>query len=250
LFDGVDQRLTIYIRKGNKNVNLIQTTGIQRWHSTERENLFDLISYVPSINEESIFRFSSVIEQSIWEKLKSHSVISIYLSTHVNRNSISYRTAGARYWIIFLNNPFQTESLSNKTSCFLELYDSKILCAALNSNLYWWWYAINYDMFNIKDYMIFSFRFNYIKSDELAALSLELEQDLEKNKQLSITTSKTRGEISTYIYQKKQSKLIIDRIDYILAQHYKFTQEELDYIINYDIKYRMGNEMNNNTEDN
>ena len=29
-------------------------------------------------------------------------------------------------------------------------------------------------------------------------------------------------------------------MDILLAQHYNFTQEELDYIINYDIKYRMG----------
>jgi len=26
----------------------------------------------------------------------------------------------------------------------------------------------------------------------------------------------------------------------VLAQHYGFTDEELDFIINYDIKYRMG----------
>lgn len=29
-------------------------------------------------------------------------------------------------------------------------------------------------------------------------------------------------------------------IDTILAQHYGFTEEELDFTINYDIKYRMG----------
>ncbi len=32
----------------------------------------------------------------------------------------------------------------------------------------------------------------------------------------------------------------IDEIDRILANHYGFTNEELDFIINYDIKYRMG----------
>ena len=31
-----------------------------------------------------------------------------------------------------------------------------------------------------------------------------------------------------------------DRIDERLAQHYGFTPAELDFIINYDIKYRMG----------
>ena len=38
----------------------------------------------------------------------------------------------------------------------------------------------------------------------------------------------------------RHSKPIIDQIDTILAHHYGFTDEELDYIINYDIKYRMG----------
>ena len=38
----------------------------------------------------------------------------------------------------------------------------------------------------------------------------------------------------------KKSKTFIDQIDYALAKHYGFTEEELDYIINYDIKYRLG----------
>ena len=35
-------------------------------------------------------------------------------------------------------------------------------------------------------------------------------------------------------------KPIIDEIDQLLAQHYGLTDEELDFIISYDIKYRMG----------
>jgi hypothetical protein len=38
------------------------------------------------------------------------------------------------------------------------------------------------------------------------------------------------------------SKSVLDEIDLLLAKHYGFTDEELDFIINYDIKYRMGNE--------
>ena len=41
-----------------------------------------------------------------------------------------------------------------------------------------------------------------------------------------------------------KSKPIIDEIDKVLARHYGFTEEELDFIINYDIKYRMGDELN------
>ncbi len=37
-----------------------------------------------------------------------------------------------------------------------------------------------------------------------------------------------------------KSKPLIDEIDRVLARHYGFRDEELDFIINYDIKYRMG----------
>jgi hypothetical protein len=32
---------------------------------------------------------------------------------------------------------------------------------------------------------------------------------------------------------------IIDEIDKVFAKHYGFTEKELDFIINYDIKYRI-----------
>ena len=35
-------------------------------------------------------------------------------------------------------------------------------------------------------------------------------------------------------------------IDRLVYQLYGFTEEELDFIINYDIKYRMGDELNDN----
>ena len=43
-------------------------------------------------------------------------------------------------------------------------------------------------------------------------------------------------------FQEKRTP-IIDEIDKVLAKHYGFTDEELDFIINYDIKYRMGDEL-------
>ena len=49
--------------------------------------------------------------------------------------------------------------------------------------------------------------------------------------------------ISKAVYQEfypATSKAIIHEIDRVLARHYSFTEEELDFIINYDTKYRMG----------
>lgn len=46
-----------------------------------------------------------------------------------------------------------------------------------------------------------------------------------------------------------KAKPIIDEIDRVLAEHYGFTEEELDFIINYDIKYRMGRDASDGEED-
>ena len=69
--------------------------------------------------------------------------------------------------------------------------------------------------------------------------------DYEDNKYKKDTFYKSTGRnVIYYEYYPKLSKPIIDEIDKVLAKHYGFTDEELDFIINYDIKYRMGDELN------
>jgi len=47
--------------------------------------------------------------------------------------------------------------------------------------------------------------------------------------------------IETFDYAS--CKPIIDEIDRVLARLYGFTDEELDFTISYDIKYRMGDQL-------
>ena len=50
------------------------------------------------------------------------------------------------------------------------------------------------------------------------------------------------GSVTNQLFRVQRSKRIIDEIDRALVKHYGLTEEELDFIINYDIKYRMGRE--------
>lgn len=74
----------------------------------------------------------------------------------------------------------------------------------------------------------------------LAMIAKELDQDLRKNAHAEVRHYKDQGDIDCYTVEMRESKPIIDKIDRALAKHYGFTEEELDFIINYDIKYRMG----------
>ena len=54
------------------------------------------------------------------------------------------------------------------------------------------------------------------------------------------TFYKATGRVIYEEFYPKLSKPIIDKLDSLLAVLYGFTEEELDFIINYDIKFRMG----------
>lgn len=57
------------------------------------------------------------------------------------------------------------------------------------------------------------------------------------------------GLTKTLSLKKSKSKPIMDRMVTVLAEHYGFTEAELDFIINYDIKYRMGKALFGEEED-
>lgn len=68
--------------------------------------------------------------------------------------------------------------------------------------------------------------------------------DLERNKGRKKCLYNSTGYVEYDEYYPKLSKCIIDEIDKHLSIHYGFTEEELDFIINHDIKYRMDDELN------
>jgi len=82
---------------------------------------------------------------------------------------------------------------------------------------------------------------------QLSKLVKEFLVDLRHNAK-KVAYNKNNGITEYEQYFPRYSKHIIDEIDKVLAKHYGFTEEELDFIINYDIKYRMGSELEGGEE--
>ncbi len=89
------------------------------------------------------------------------------------------------------------------------------------------------------------FKFDYpmcsedLKS-ELNSICSRLIANLQDNIKIGIENRANGDYVEVARYFPQKSKKLLDEIDKILAEHYGFTEEELDFIINYDIKYRMG----------
>jgi len=253
LFDGVDQRLIIELIGSERNQCNLFTTGIKRWYSSKREFLFPSINYSQQ-DDNNLSYTPSILkiqndkkETTILKKFYSNKSISFLKSEHTTKGVIYYRTAGGRYWKVISDGPSGTDAVSEKAAYFSSL-TSYQASAILSSSTFWWYYSCHFDMFNLKDYMIFGFRFSDPQTDVLTKLNIlgkKYLNSLEENAEIKSINSKTKGTIDQKQYIVSKSKPFIDEIDTILAKHYGFTDEELDFIINYDIKYRMGKELDN-----
>ena len=122
----------------------------------------------------------------------------------------------------------------------------------MNSTLFYWFYVNYSDGHNFTKFVIGSIPFKFPEENILNRIKLLtniLMSDLKSNSNRKTAYYKATGQVEYDEYFPKKSKSIIDEIDTVLAEHYGFTDEELDFIINYDIKYRMGKELENGEDE-
>ena len=253
LFDGLEHiRVSIVLgRKGRSNP-VISTTRYIKFATETRPFLFNSITL--QVNEQprhgsSVLKVSTALENDIVRKLWSKkNSIADYLQEPENGNYVYYGY-GFGYWGKILNfkSFFKGEKVNSSTGdkyiyCRKGL-DRDALTSVMNSSLFYWFYVNYSDGHNFTKHVIGSFPFEIPDTQTLANLKVlcsNLMCDLEKNAKRKTAYYAATGQVEYDEFYPKHSKKIIDEIDRALARHYGFTEEELDYIINYDIKYRMG----------
>ena len=260
LFEMIEHlRASIIISvRGKSDTSKIYSTKYNRWYSDHRNLLFENIRYDDVTNfcvSYTIPKFSYKIENEINEKLHStHNVIANTYNKY-SSNKVYYRSAGGGYFLLVKNKKSITYINGNiedvKAEKALPIdghYGNDAVGGAISSSLFYWNYIAYTDCRNLQKSFIDSFHlFNDLEEgcNDLTVHAVELFEDYEKNKYTKSTHYKKTGNDVIYDeYYPKKSKPLIDEIDKVLAQHYGFTDEELDFIINYDIKYRMGDELN------
>jgi predicted choloylglycine hydrolase len=177
------------------------------------------------------------------------------IASYIRENgfSVFYHNAPVHWHKIFDFVPYYSEGSTKKQSSHLKslFFKDKKQCAAVicafSSTLFYWynWQYSNCRDLSTKDLLRFPLSLGLVNSefiDELLLLKNQLMRSLKQNSKIYKRLSK---DILTEFdsFYPMYSKPIIDEIDKVLAKHYGFTGEELDFIINYDIKYRMGGEL-------
>jgi hypothetical protein len=250
LFDTVNRALTIFVGCRSSH-SRTHSTNYQKWNSDTREDLIPTIAYCEIERDRPSFwapKLGSPVERGILSKVlavKNRMSDFLKKSPHL----IYYRTTGGLYWKVFTDfapefkcNESRSHSSRETTMSVMKAQYVKPSIGVLSSNLFWWWYTITSNLrdLNPSDIQGFPVPERVLHDEEIGGLGSKYIRDLQQNSIMLVRHQKQTGRTETQCFKIQKSKAIIDQIDSLLAQHYGFTDEELDFIINYDIKYRMG----------
>ena len=258
LFEGLEHsRLTIHLLGRKEQPPQLFSTRYNKWIADERASLFAELKFaksLPMLVGGTVPKFCSELEISIADKL----------SAQTRRLSAFYARAGAHrilysrkvgYFLQVLD--FEPQVLDGKGRrrrpsefkelTFLEELHGVLALSCLNANLFYWFITVFSDCRHVNKREVDAFPVDLqslatsSSTRGLLKLAKTLMGDLQKNS-VDRKMSFKHDTLTVQCIYPKVSKSIIDRIDCVLANHYGFTDEELDFIINYDIKYRMGRE--------
>ena len=264
LFDGAFQRLSILIAQHcSTQPCTIHTTKIQRWYAPERPYLIDLIAYTTALGmiKPAVFpKLAAALQERILCKVLEHSQghsLARMLAPRRTAHFVYYQEA-TNYWMkaacrvpFYKKNGAVMEPQHGRFLYFDQEQTARTIMALVNSSLFYLWFATYSDGFHLSHALVKEFPIGaeLCQINELAQLSRRLEEDIQAHATLSTRNTKPGKlaeqeghQIELEEYHMSFSKPIIDEIDTVLAKYYDFTSEELDFIMNYDSKYRMGRE--------
>ena len=250
LFDTVNRPLTICVATPSVKGQTF-STNYQKWTAANRDFLMYGIDYVKIPSHRTAAwapKLGAEVEIAVLEKCQQVNTV-LRLFTGQSQHKVYHRRTGGLYWKVFTDFPpkfrgnGKSGRSSTETSFGVQASEMlKPVVAVLSSNLFWWWYTITTNCRDLAPYDIQNFPVpkSALYDPQLLKLAEAYLEDLERNSIMQVRVQKRTGRTETQSFKIQKSKHIIDKIDRVLAGHYGFTEEELDFIINYDIKYRMG----------
>ena len=253
LFDGLEHiRLSIILHLAQPRSTCV-TTGYLRWAGVERDALFERLAFQETgpFTVRYIPKVGSDLEAQIIKKIYRPGLPLEASYSEASRHTVIYTRKLSHFVQILGFTPkmkvdgIAREPSELKTLYFANANTAGCALSVLNSTLFYWLMNVTSDCRNLNRREIDSFPIHLRTLEEqhssnLQRLSVALNDNFKANSKIVPMNFKDHGKMEIQCVYPKLGKSIIDEIDRVLAKHYSFTDEELDFIINYDIKYRMG----------
>ena len=250
LFDGVKYRLSIIISASSSKGTF--NSGYLRWYAEERSHLFPAkVAFEECNFKNGYLRFaklgtsgaSSVVKKLTTQK----ATVGTYLRK-AGRGHVTYHRSPV-FWIRsmdfepYFKSPVKERSTDHLKDIYFENQQvANTAGAIINSSLFYFWFSVQGNCRNLTGDDIKGAPIVPVGSANLDCVAKQFDalmKDLQGNSRRRVYEYKT-GRVEYDEFYPSLSKTVIDKIDLELGKLYGFTDVETDFIINYDIKYRMG----------
>lgn len=247
LFEGVNLRLSILIAGPRQTEKPpLYSTRYCLWSSEEREALLRLLCYCQSeiLSDGRWIKAGQVLALSVVTKLLDRTGTPERWTARTSPYRFSYHRSPL-YWIRAMDFEPYFKSATKERSVhhfrdlsFSDRSHAAVTGCLMNSNLFYFWFTTVGNCRNLTNDDILGFPLGDPPTEYASILNDEYSRLMDDYRAHSDITVRYNCEYQTFY--PSRSKGIIDQIDTLLAQHFTFTEEQLDFVLNYDIKYRMG----------
>ena len=248
VFEGVEMPTAIWLRFAAKNARLATAT-VRRFYSVERSHAIQvsrLFERTAEIAGHRVPKIEGNLGASVLSKLfgpRNVESIAVRASSH----RVHYQEA-CQYWAKsstfsprFIRNGEQVDQPHGRIISLESKLAAGFVNCLLNSSLFYWYYSTLADCEHINDSLVKGFPLprNWEATDWKSLSSL-IDKALRSSASSKSITTKQGHVIEYDEIDGKRARDVILQADIALGSGFGFTQAELDYVVNYDIKYRVG----------
>lgn len=241
----VNTSILLFQKTGTACKHLYSTKMHRRGNEFDLQKLIDNMQFV-DVKGNTLYgripKIGSEIEKTILNKLFKQTKLGSFIKT--SGSPIIYRFAGGRYFKVVTN--YSNGSSAERTIYFANKKIADAVGCILSSNLSFWFYQIFSDNLNWKTYEIENFTIPQLSTENIGYLDKLYSRyltDIEAKANIRTTSEESTYNVDSFKeYKIVHSKAIIDEIDDYICPLYGLTQEETDFIKNYELEFRLAGE--------
>ena len=258
LFDGVNQRITIFycLSKEENNKCVVHSSKLWYWKKEDQEKVvhYPETTEIGIITEGVIPKVHTKVGAEVYKYiLASPDKLGDLLKKPNAMNSVSaYYHSAALYWIKaydfipYFRRGNTTISTKLKEVSFSSEVDKSIFLLLLNSSIFYFYWIANSNQFDVQMNQIKNFGLRGYdeflkKGNEIDRLVSLLMSDYKKNSEI-ITSNRGGGSAEHQQFYPRKSIEIINEIDDFIAPIYGLSDEQNRFLKEYDLSWRTDEE--------
>jgi hypothetical protein len=253
LFDGLEHiRAVIILSQRSAPVARpkVHSTNLMRWLTEARGTLFPQLAFGEVSDLLMPGSFPKVGDRRLHDIVGTLRRLPKRLDTAYSEDSdtLVYYYRSPLYWIRAMDFlPYFKSDTANRSMHHFKDFPVKdsewkpIAGAIINSTLFYLWFVVvgNGRNVTLRDIQTFPIP-ETLKTPAAAKLFGRLFADLMADYKRHSVKKQRKDGVQYQEFNPSESKPLMDKIDVALADHFGLSSDDLDYVLNYDVRFRLG----------